>query len=161
MLVAGVGNVLRADDGFGVAVVDRLEEGTVPDEVEIMDVGIGGIHLVQVLMEHVDGLVIADALRMGRAPGTVLVLKPEVRDVTTLAPQEQRDELADMHYATPERALMLARGLSVLPDRTWLVGCEPVDVGSWSQGLTGPVAQAVDLAADEVRRIVRALGVAW
>lgn len=161
VLVAGVGNTLRGDDGFGVVVADRLIEQGVPSGVRVLDIGIGGIHLVQELTMSTDGLVVIDAVDLHRTPGTVLVLRPDVRDVTVLPLAQRRDELADMHYATPERAFMLASALGVLPPETWIVGCQPVDAERLGEGLSAPVAAAVDVAAAEVRRLVGSLGVAW
>ena len=161
VLVAGVGNLLRGDDGFGVVVADRLAARGVPDGVRVLDVGIGGIHLVQELLDPVDALVVVDAVDLGRPPGTVLVVRPEVRDVGALPPERRRDELADMHYATPERAFMLAGALGVLPAATWVVGCQPLDTERLGEGLSPVVAAAVETAGAEVRQLVRALGVAW
>ena len=155
ILVAGVGNVLRGDDGFGVTVVQRLLERDVPDEVEVLDIGIGGIHLVQELFAGADALVVVDAVDLGKTPGTVVVQRPEIREVS------EPDDLADVHYATPERALMFARGLDILPASVWLVGCQVVDAASLGEGLSPAVARAVDPAAGEVRRLVRELGVGW
>jgi hydrogenase maturation protease len=72
-----------------------------------------------------------------------------------------RDDLADMHYATPERAFMLARALGVLPERTWIVGCQPEDSDTLGEGLTVTVERAVAPAIAEVRRLVAGLGVCW
>jgi hydrogenase maturation protease len=71
------------------------------------------------------------------------------------------DDLADVHYATPERALMLARALALLPDHVWIVGCQPHDAERLGEGLSPEVAGAVEPAAAEVRRLVRGLGIAW
>ncbi|MEJ7569108.1 MAG: hydrogenase maturation protease [Gaiellaceae bacterium] len=155
IIVAGVGNVLRGDDGFGIAVAARLLERASPPEVEILDIGIGGIHLVQELFAGADALVVVDALDLGRPAGTVVVQKPEIREVAG------PDDLADVHYATPERALMFARGLDVLPASVWLVGAQVVDAERVGQGLSPEVSAAVDPAAEEVRRLVRTLGVSW
>lgn len=161
IVVAGFGNVLRGDDGFGVAVVRHLQERDVPAGVEPLDIGIGGIHLVQRLLDPVDGLVVVDAIDVGRAPGTVVVLRPDVEDVRDLPWNERSDALADMHYATPERAFLLARGLGILPPSTVVVGCQPLDAGRLGEGLSTRVAAAVGVAADEVRRVVSGIGVAW
>lgn len=162
VVVAGFGNVLRRDDGFGMAVLDALAATTLPDHVELMDVGIGGIHLVQNLLgAPADILVVLDAVELGREPGTVVVVDPDVLDVDELSVMERRDVLADMHYATPDRALMLLLAMDVLPDRTVVVGCEPVDPHTPQQGLTPTVAAAVAPAVLEVRRAVRELGGEW
>ncbi len=161
VLVAGMGNLLRGDDGFGVAVVQRLAAGHVPPGVVVREIGIGGIHLVQDLLDPVDALIVADAVAVPRPPGTVVVIRPEPRDVHAMSPQQRHDALADVHYATPERALMLARGLGVLPTTTWVVGCRPEDTDSLRDTLSPAVAAAVGPAAAEIRRLVTELGVDW
>ncbi len=162
IVVAGFGNVLRGDDGFGVAVVHELVKSEVPEGVEVLDIGIGGIHLVQDLIAlPADGLVILDAMELDRSPGTIVVLEPEVLDVGTLSVLERRDHLADMHYATPERALMLALAMGVLPPLTVMVGCQPVDADAVGEGLSHPVARGVAYAQVEVRRVVTDLGIPW
>lgn len=157
VLVACFGNVLRGDDGFGYAVAQRLWAEPLPDGVRVMEVGIGGIHLVQELMSGVDALIIVDAVDLGRPPGTVVTQIPDVADVSILPIDQRRDELADMHYATPERALMLARGLGVLPATTLLVGVQTTDTKRLEQRLSSVTADAVQVAVEEVRRLVEQL----
>ena len=162
VVVAGFGNVLRSDDGFGVAVVEELEAGQVPDGVELLDVGIGGIHLVQVLADPADVLVVLDALDgVDRPAGTIQVIEPDVLDVQAMTPTERRDQLADVHYATPDRAMMLARAMDVLPATTLVVGCVPVEAERYHHGLSEVVRAAVGPAAAEVRRIVSEAGLPW
>lgn len=155
--MAGFGNLLRGDDGFGVVVAERLLASPPPDGVAVLDVGIGGIHAVQTLLTGVSALVVLDAVDLGRPVGTLVVQAPSIADAT--APGS-RDQLADMHFATPERALMLARGLGVLPAHVLLVGAQvgPLHLG---QGLSPQVAAAVEPACREVRRIAGELGIPW
>lgn len=162
IVVAAFGNVLRSDDGFGFAVLERLAAGPVPEGVELFEAGIGGIHLVQTLLaEPADAMIVLDAVELEREPGTVMVIRPDVEDARDLSAAERREQLADMHYATPDRAMMLARSMDVLPAETLVVGCEPVDARTPSQELSGPVAGAIDTAVSEVRRVVTELGVDW
>jgi hydrogenase maturation protease len=161
VVVAGMGNVLRGDDGFGVAVAQRLEAADPPSGVRVLELGIGGIHLVQELLEPTDALVIVDAVDLGRPPGAVTVIRPHVQDVAALSLKERHDALADMHYATPERALMLAGALNILPENVWLVGCQPRDADGLREGLSPEVAAALEPAIAEVRRLLAVLGVEW
>lgn len=161
IVVACFGNVLRADDGIGVAVANELVAAPVPDDVEVLEVGIGGIHLVQRLLDPVDALVVVDAVDVGREPGTVVVIRPDVRDLAGLSPAERGDELYDMHYATPERAFLLARALGVLPEDTLLVGCQVSVADGLGDSLPAELEAAVDVTAAEVRRVVSELGVPW
>lgn len=161
MIVACFGNLLRGDDGFGNTVARWLLREAVPAGVQVMEVGIGGIHLVQELLAGVDALVVVDALDLGRPPGTVVVMRPDVLDVETLSPMARRDQLADMHYSTPERALMLARALGVLPGDVWLVGCQVADPDQLGEGLSAAAVAGVPAAVSEVRRVVSEFGVDW
>ena len=153
-IVACFGNVLRADDGVGPAVAYALLAEPLPDGVEVMEVGIGGIHLVQELLDGVDVLLIVDAVDLGRPPGTVVVQRPKVLDVSTLSVERRRDELADMHLATPARALMVALGLGVLPGVTLVVGVQTTDTDEPRQGLSEVAQRAVPFAVAEVRRLL-------
>lgn len=154
ILVAGVGNLLRADDGFGVEVARRLADETLPDGVRVIETGIAGIALIGELQEGWDALVVIDAVDHQRAPGTVLVIEPTVIDVHAMSFDKRRDMLADMHMATPELALMLAAALGVLPERRILVGCQIADPDAYGEGLSPEVTAAVEHAIVEVRRCI-------
>ncbi len=156
ILIAGMGNVLRRDDGFGVEVTRQLtERNGLPPQADLIEVGIGGIHLVQKLIDCYDVLVIVDAVDRGEPPGSLKLLRVDVPDLTMWPEDEQRDFLADMHYATPSRALVLARALGVLPPRVFILGCQAGDFFDLGIGLTEPVRQATKEAAIEIERLVR------
>lgn len=158
ILVACVGNTLRSDDGVGPRVAEFLDAMELPHGVEVRDFGIGGVHMVQALLAGgYDALVLVDCADRGRAPGTVMVIDPEVLDVTELEHVEKYDYLADMHYTNPERALALAKALGVLPEKSVLVGVQPEDAEGLSRELSEPVARAVHIAADEVLRITKSV----
>jgi hydrogenase maturation protease len=155
-IVACFGNVLRADDGVGPAVARALACEVLPPHVSVLEVGIGGIHLVQELLRGVDVLLVVDAVDLGRPPGTVVVQRPDVLDVSTLPVDRRRDELADMHLATPERALMVALGLGVLPAATFVVGVQTTDTEEPRHGLSETTLRAIPVAVQEVRRLLAA-----
>lgn len=157
VLVVGVGNVLLGDDGFGVEVARRLETVALPDGVRVIETGIGGIALVQELQDGWDGLIVIDTVDRGRSPGTVLVIEPDVVDVDQLDWAARHDLLADMHLATPGRALMLAKALGVLPPLVRMVGCQPCDAERLGIGLDPLIAAAVDEAVRQVCREVEAM----
>ena len=75
VLVLGIGNLLLGDEGVGVHVVRRLEQGPLPPGVRVLDGGTGGLHLLSCLLEH-PALVVVDATLDGRPPGTVSRLHP-------------------------------------------------------------------------------------
>jgi hydrogenase maturation protease len=153
-IVACFGNVLRADDGVGPAVARALVGQELPPGVQVLEVGIGGITLVQELMDGVDVLLVVDAVDLGRPAGTVVVQRPEVLDVSTLSVSRRRDELADTHLATPARALVVARGLGVLPPTTLVVGVQTTDTEEPRQGLSEATSRAVPVVVREVQRLL-------
>jgi hydrogenase maturation protease len=77
ILVAGVGNVFRGDDGFGVAVARRLAHEPLPPGVELRDYGVRGVHLAYELLDGYDLLVLVDAVTRGSPPGTLYVIEPD------------------------------------------------------------------------------------
>ncbi|MDQ6749495.1 MAG: hydrogenase maturation protease [Actinomycetota bacterium] len=145
VLVAGVGNVLRGDDGFGPAVTELL--GHLPEQAEVIETGIGGIALLQELMVGCDGLVLIDALDRGAPPGTVFVIEPDVAEGV---------HVPDVHLANPDRVLMMAKTMGVLPDRVVIVGCQIAEVDKLGEGLSPAVQAALATAVTRIEETVNA-----
>jgi len=145
VLVAGVGNVLRGDDGFGPAVTELL--GHLPEGVDVIETGIGGIALLQELMAGCDGLVLIDALDRGDEPGTVTVIEPEIPEAV---------HVPDVHLADPNRVLSMAKTIGVLPDRVVIVGCQPVGMDDLGAGLSPQVQSALPAAVARIEETVNA-----
>ena len=145
-LIAGFGNELRGDDGFGVEVVQRVHRrlGGRTD-VDVLEVGTGGLQLAQQLLDPYDRLVVVDAMTRGGRPGTMYVLE-----------LESVDEIheVDLHLATPDRALSVAQALGGLPAEVYLIGCEPGEIDELTMEFTAPVAAALDEAVEAVLRLM-------
>lgn len=157
-LVACVGNLLRGDDGFGPAVARVLTEEGVSPGVEVVELGIAGMHLVQHLLDGYEALLVVDAVARDRPPGTVYVLEPTVPAPEELSAEERRAAVADPHETTPGPALILARAAGALPPFVRLVGCQPAEVEEYSLRLSDPVAAAVPEAVRVVRSLLGELG---
>lgn len=157
ILVAGMGNVLQRDDGFGVAVAGALAERPLPAAVTVIEIGTGGIHLVQTLLEGFDALIVADAVHRDAKPGTVFVLEPRVPGLDEFTPDDRHEMLVDMHYTVPSRALILAKALDSLPRRVWIVGCQPLEAEALGVGLSDIVAAAVPIAVDRIETLIRSV----
>ena len=146
VVVAAFGNELRGDDGFGIAVLRRLEQSQQTQQhVTLLEVGTAGLRLAQELLTPCDRLIVVDAMTRGGQPGTVYVLRvddvPAAREI-------------DMHVAVPSRALSVAQSLGALPAETFLVGCEPADVDELTMELSDSVRAAVDVAANHVHSLI-------
>jgi hydrogenase maturation protease len=70
---------------------------------------------------------------------------------------QQRDFLADMHYATPARALILAKALGVLPRKVYIIGCQPADANELGIGLSKAVERAAHATIAKVQKLVQEL----
>ncbi len=145
ILVAGVGNVLRGDDGFGPAVAEVL--GDLPDGAEVIETGIGGIALLQEIMAGCTGLILIDAVDRGAPPGTLFYIEPEVENAV---------HVPDVHLANPHRVLSMAKTMGVLPDRVVIIGCQPADTEELCQGLSPPVQRALAAAVNKIEETVHA-----
>ena len=139
VLIAGMGNVLRGDDGFGIRVVERMSRMELPAGVELYEAGGAGIALVQKLMEGYDACIIVDAAQCNGAPGTLYRLIPDV----PMTPGS-----IGMHELDPTKVLALARAMGALPAKVILIGCEPEETDELCEKLSGPVANAVGPAVE-------------
>ncbi|MET7789536.1 hydrogenase maturation protease [Streptomyces sp900116325] len=154
-LVAGIGNIFLGDDGFGVETVRALSSHRLPDAVEVVDIGVRGVHLAYQLLDGYDTLVLIDATARGGRPGTLYLIEADEPGAV-----EPQNALLDGHRMSPDAVLALLGTLcagtgAVPPRRTLVVGCEPdsVDEGI---GLSAPVAEAVPHAARMVLDLVQA-----
>jgi hydrogenase maturation protease len=154
VLIAGVGNVLRGDDGFGVEVLHRLEQEIGPGAgITFFESGIAGISLVQQLLDGYDALLILDALDRGAEPGTIFVVEASRERERP----EGSSEAIDLHQAGPEAVLRLAQVLGVLPRRTWVVGCQAAGCDELGDGLSDPVRRAIPAVMRRVYDILQDL----
>jgi hydrogenase maturation protease len=147
VLIAGIGNVFRTDDGFGPEVARRLAGLPWPDGVRVSDYGIRGLHLTYDLLDPWEALVLVDALPDRGEVGRVVVLEIGAEHVGAVS----RMDVHSMDPVTVLAALGTLGGR--LPPRTLLVGCQVADTGD-GMGLTPPVAAAVERAVDAVRHLV-------
>lgn len=158
ILVSGVGNALKGDDGFGVWAAEALKtDPRLPQTVTVIETGIGGIHLVQELMRGYGALILFDAYDRGSEPGRLFLLEPELPDTGMLTDRERRDFFADVHYATPIRALALAGAIGALPDMVRIIGCQPYEPNAFGTDMHDDIAaaipKAVNLALDVIAGI--------
>ncbi|HSE87043.1 MAG TPA: hydrogenase maturation protease [Candidatus Binatia bacterium] len=146
--VAGFGNVLLGDDGFGVEVIKCLRTLPLPVEVETLDIGIGGMDLVLKLMDGFNEMIVVDAVRRGNAPGTLYVFEPGARDLSF-----GLGERIDPHLAEPTSSMKMAKKLGILPEKITVVGCEPASC-ALRLGLSAPVKAVVEKAAAKILSII-------
>jgi hydrogenase maturation protease len=158
ILVAGIGNGFLSDDGFGVEVAQELltsHRSEIPADVEVVDVGIRGMHLAYQLLNGYDVLVLIDTVDRDSPAGTIHVLEHDMDGPKPPA-------ALDGHGMDPATVLALLDELAIGTDidrplgRVLVVGCEPGSMHE-GMGLSEPVAAAVTPAAKTVLELVREL----
>lgn len=144
VLVAGVGNILFGDDGFGLAVIERLATNRLPPGVRLLSAGVRGCDLASALLDGFDGAILVDALSRGGTPGTLYVLEPTAAAARV---EGAMPLVVDARASGPGRALGLARSAGSRLAWVRVVGCEPTAVDEMSMTLSPPVEAAVETAA--------------
>jgi len=76
ILVLGVGNPFRHDDGIGPAVIARLQTETSLPDVDLLDGGTDGLALMD-YMQGYERVLIVDAVNMGTSPGDIRIFSPQ------------------------------------------------------------------------------------
>lgn len=151
VLIAGVGNVLRGDDGFGPAALRAVEaSGCLSDDVHGHEFGIGGVGIVHELLAGYDALVVLDAVDRGGDPGSLYVLEPQVRDLEGMTDRQRHDLSGDMHEALPAQILLMARAMNALPPVVRIIGCQPGETEELTLELSAAVQQALPAAVAAV-----------
>jgi hydrogenase maturation protease len=147
VLVLGIGNVLWADEGFGVRAVEALHAAwTFPEGVVLRDGGTLGLGLYDAVADARRVLVF-DAIDFALPPGTLMVL----RDAEV--PAWGRTKLSP-HQLGFNDVLALAQLNGHVPEALTAIGVQPVELDDFGGSLREPVrarlAEAVDLAAAEL-----------
>lgn len=138
VLVLGIGNVLWADEGFGVRCVEAFADRyLVPEGVRVVDGGTQGMYLVH-QVTSARRLLIFDAVDWGDEPGTVRV----VRDADV--PRFTGVRKTSLHQTGFQEVLAAAELLGQLPEAITLIGVQPLQLDDYGGGLTDVVACRLD-----------------
>ncbi len=149
-LVLGIGNLLWADEGFGVRAVEALHAAyAFPASVVLKDGGTLGLNLYEDIADARRVLVF-DAIDFGLPPGTLRVLRDD--DV----PAWGRTKLSP-HQIGFNDILALAQLNGRAPDTIVAIGVQPVELDDFGGSLREPVR---DRLPEAVARAARQLA-AW
>lgn len=118
-LILGIGNVLWADEGFGIRTIETLHARyRFPDTVRIMDGGTQGIFLLP-WVRNARRLLIFDAIDFGLEPGTLKIIRGN--DV----PRFMGAKKVSMHQTGFQEVLSAADLAGELPEELVLIGVQP------------------------------------
>ncbi|RQH07068.1 HyaD/HybD family hydrogenase maturation endopeptidase [Paraburkholderia dinghuensis] len=150
IVVLGIGNVLWADEGFGVRAVERLNAlWRWPDNVELVDGGTQGLALLP-FVESADRLIVLDAVDFGLEPGTL-----DVREGDAV-PACLNARKMSLHQAGFSDVLACAQLKGHYPAELVLIGVQPVELddfgGSLRPAVRAQIEPAVAVACEWLRR---------
>jgi len=146
-LILGLGNILLMDEGIGVHVVSELKKQKLPEDVEIIDGGTAGMDLLS-FVKNVQKLIIIDAIRLKKRPGSIYCLRPYEMEFT--APQ------FSLHQVGVLEILSTAKKLHCLPEDTTIIGVEPKEI-DWGLDLTAEVKETIPYIVNMVLEKVNTL----
>ena len=138
IVVLGIGNVLWADEGFGVRCVEALQQRyEFAPNVQLIDGGTQGLYLVQ----HVQAagrLLIFDAIDYGLAPGTLKTVQNDE------VPRFMGAKKMSLHQTGFQEVLMLAQLTERYPREVLLIGCQPEELDDYGGSLRPIVKAALE-----------------
>lgn len=148
-LLLGIGNVLWADEGFGVRVIEHLQKHyRFPDNIVVMDGGTQGMYLV----EHVqaaDVLIVFDVVDYGLPPATMK--RVENDDVPNFLGAKKMS----LHQTGFQEVLATAQMLGQYPQHLLLIGVQPEELddygGSLRPSVKAQIQPAIDMALDYLK----------
>jgi hydrogenase maturation protease len=153
ILILGIGNVLWADEGFGVRCVEAMAgRFRLPDNVRLLDGGTQGLYLLPDL-EEADALIVFDAVDYGLPPGTLKVVEGEE------VPAFMGAKKMSLHQTGFQDVIATARLLGRCPERLVLIGCQPVELEDYGGGLRPLTAACIDPAIAEAVRVLQGWGI--
>jgi len=153
VLVLGIGNLLWADEGFGVRAVERMHlDYEFDDNVSLVDGGTQGLYLVQDV-RAAEVLVVFDAVDYGLPPGTMkLVEDAEV-------PQFLGAKKMSLHQTGFQEVIATAGMFGELPEHMLLVGVQPVELEDYGGSLREPVKRQIGPAIDAALAYLARFGI--
>ena len=153
-LILGIGNILWADEGFGVRVAQALLEAyQFPSCVNVLDGGTQGLALMP-LVQEADVLIILDAVDFQLEPGTLV----ELQD--TEVPAYLGAKKMSLHQVSFQEVLALCQLLGNCPEHLLLVGVQPEVLEDYGGSLSAVVKRQIPAAMDCVLAYLETLGIA-
>jgi hydrogenase maturation protease len=153
-LVLGIGNVLWADEGFGVRCVEAFADAwELPAGAEWMDGGTQGLYLLPYVQEA-RRLLIFDAIDFGLVPGTMRILEGDA------VPCYLGIRKTSLHQTGFQEVLACAALAGKLPDPLVLIGVQPVELDDYGGSLRPAVRAQIPTAVQHAVRVLTAWGLA-
>jgi hydrogenase maturation protease len=135
VLMLGIGNILWADEGFGVRCVEHLAaQWQVPEGVSVMDGGTQGLYLLP-YVQGAKRLIVFDAIDYGLPPGTMKRVEGDE------VPRFMGAKKMSLHQTGFQEVIAAADLTGQLPESLLLIGVQPEELEDYGGSLR-PVVKA-------------------
>jgi hydrogenase maturation protease len=121
ILVLGLGNIIIKDEGVGVRVAERMQQMSLPPDVEVLDGGIKGLDLLD-FIEDRKKVIVVDAVKAGAPPGTLFRFTD--KDIAG-----KKGMLRSAHGIDFSDVIAISAFMGKKPDIVF-IGIEPEDLGA-------------------------------
>ncbi len=138
VLVLGIGNLLWADEGFGVRCVEQLAaQWLVPEGITVMDGGTQGLYLLP-YVQGAQRLIVFDAIDYGLPPGTMKRVEGDA------VPRFMGAKKMSLHQTGFQEVIAAADLTGQLPKQLLLIGVQPEELEDYGGSLRAVVKARLD-----------------
>lgn len=140
LLILGIGNILWADEGFGVRCVEAMNAAyQFGDDVSLMDGGTQGLYLLPYL-EDARRLIVFDAVDYGLKPGEMVVATNDE------VPRFMGIKKMSLHQTGFQEVIACAALGGRLPESMVLIGVQPEQLDDFGGSLRETVKAQIPFA---------------
>ena len=83
LIIVGIGNTLRGDDGIGCKIIEELKKETLPDFVELVDIGSDAFSIID-FFEKQQPVLLVDCAQMDKGAGSIVRFDVEEKNLPVL-----------------------------------------------------------------------------
>lgn len=150
LLVLGIGNILWADEGFGVRCVEALNEAyQFGDDVTVLDGGTQGLYLLPFL-EDARYLIVFDAVDYSKQPGEMVIARDDE------VPRFMGVKKMSLHQTGFQEVIACASLAGKLPESMMLIGVQPEQLedfgGSLRDIVKAQIPRALEVALEQAKQ---------
>lgn len=141
LAIITIGNEYMGDDGAGPAVFRALSTLLLPDHVELIDGGTGGMSILHVLKEY-ETSIIVDCADFGGTPGDITLFSPG--DAISM-----KSHTYSLHDVDLMKIIDISRTIGEAPSTVLIVAIQPKSI-TFNSSLSPEVAAAIPKAVEHI-----------
>ena len=149
VLILGVGNLLRSDDGVGLHIIEALRKEHLKDNVDLIE-AVSGLDILDAIKGY-DRIILVDAIKTGGEPGIIYQLSLE----------DFKDKQTVNSFSTHlnmDIPTMLELGNRLFPEKMpediQIIAIEAEDITTISDKCTPKVEKAIPEVVELIKRLI-------